>query len=92
MRFCHILHTNSIVHLLRTSRDDFRPPPILEMKWIIYLLYFYVQFRRVFAKFAVLLTNIWQTNIDVTVTAKCSREGCFAPPPPFLHQEVIDAI
>ena len=25
--FYHILHKNSIAHLLRTSRDSFRPPP-----------------------------------------------------------------
>ena len=82
MRFYHILHKNSIGHLLRTSRDYFRK----EMDNI------YVHFLRVFVEFVVLLTKIWPTNIDFNVTATCRREGYFWPPPPFLHQEVIDAI
>ena len=61
MRFYHILHKNSIGHLLRTSQDYFRPPPPRfreEMGNI------YVHFRRVFVEFVVLLTKIWPTNID----------------------------
>ena len=60
MRFSHVLHKNSIGHLVRTSRDYFRPPPSIrkEMDNI------YVQFRRVFVEFIVLLTKIWPANID----------------------------
>ena len=61
MPIYHILHKNSIGHLLRTSQDYFRPPPPRfreEMDSI------YVHFRRVFVEFVVLLTKIWHTNID----------------------------
>ena len=53
MRFYHILHKNSIGHLLRTSRDYFRPPPSIrkEMDNI------YVHFLKVFVEFVVLLTR-----------------------------------
>ena len=41
MLFYHILHKNSIGHLLRTSRDYFRPPPkVLEKKWTIFMYIF----------------------------------------------------
>ena len=61
MRFYHILHKNSIGHLLRTSRVYVRPPQSFrkEMDNI------YVHFRKVFVEFVVLLTKIWPTNIDV---------------------------
>ena len=59
----HMLHINSIGHLLGTSQDYFRPPPPpprfrKEMDNI------YVHFRRVFVELVVLLTKIWPTNID----------------------------
>ena len=84
MRFNDILHKNSICHLLR---DYFCPPPqkkILRKE----MGNIYVHFRRVFVEFVVLLTKIWPTNIDFSVTAKCWRErelfrGLFLPPPPF---------
>ena len=39
--FYHILHKNSIGHLLRTSQDYFRPPPkVLEKKWTIFIYIF----------------------------------------------------
>ena len=41
MSFYHILHKNSIGHLLRTSQDYFRPPPQgLEKKWTIFMYIF----------------------------------------------------
>ena len=43
MRFYYILHEKSIGHLLRTSRDYFRPPPkkkVLEKKWTIFMYIF----------------------------------------------------
>ena len=47
MCFYHILHKNTIGHLLRISRDPFRPPSFIkEMDNI--LLYLYVHFRGVF--------------------------------------------
>ena len=46
---------------------------------------------RVFVKFVALLTKIWPKILIFTVTAKCWREGFYAPPPP-SHQEVIDVI
>ena len=37
----------------------FAPPPkVLEKKWTIYLLYFYVLFASVFVEFVVFLTKI----------------------------------
>ena len=63
MRFYHILHEKSIVHLLRTSWVYFRPPPPkkkgLEKKWTIFM---YV-FEEYLLSFVVLLTKIWPTNI-----------------------------
>ena len=49
-----------IGHLLRTSRDYFRPPQTFrkEMDNI------YVHFRRVFVEFVVLSAKIWPTNND----------------------------
>ena len=47
---------------------------------------------RVFVEFVALLIKIWPKILIFTVRAKCWREGCFAPPPPPSHQEVIDAI
>ena len=41
----------------------------------------------IYKDFVVFLTKTWPKNIHFTVTAKCWREGCFAPPPPPpLHQ------
>ena len=45
MRFYHILHEKSIVHLLKTSWVYFRPPPPkkkkgLEKKWTIFMYVF----------------------------------------------------
>ena len=60
MRFYHILHKNSIGHLLRTSQDYFRPPPKFKKE----MDNIYVHFRRVFVEFVVLLSKIWPTNID----------------------------
>ena len=59
--FYHILHKNSIGHLLRTSQDYFHPHSqgFKKEKDNIY-----VHFRRVFVEFVVLLTKIWPTNID----------------------------
>ena len=91
MRFYYILHKNSIDHLLRTSRDYYRPPPppppkVLEKKWTLYLLYFYVHFRKVFVEFVVLLTEIWPKNIDFYRYSKMLERGLFRglflPPPP----------
>ena len=39
---------------------------------------------RVFVQFVALLTKIWPKILIFTVTAKCWREGCYAPSPP-LH-------
>ena len=61
LRFYHILHKNSIGHLLRTSQDYFRPPPPRFREQMDSI---YVHFRRVFVGFVVLLTKIWPTNID----------------------------
>ena len=84
MRYYYIRHKNSIGHLLKTSRDYFRPPPP-KKSFRIEMDNVYVHFRRVFVEFVVLLTKIWSTNIDISVTAKYWREGCsdgcFAPPP-----------
>ena len=55
MGFYHILHNNSLGHLLRTSRDSVRPPPPQSFRkemdniW----LYFLVHFRGVFVVFVV---------------------------------------
>ena len=57
----HILHKNSIGHLLGTSQDYFRPPAPRFRKEMDNI---YVHFRRVFVEFVVLLTKIWPTNID----------------------------
>ena len=38
---------------------------------------------RVFVEFVAPLNKIWPTILIFTVTAKCWREGCFVPPPPF---------
>ena len=39
--FYHILHKNSIGHLLRTPQDYFRPPPkVFEKKWTIFMYIF----------------------------------------------------
>ena len=56
MRFYHILHKNSIGHLLRTSRDYFRPPPPQSFRKEMDNIY--VHFLRVFVEFVVLLTKI----------------------------------
>ena len=40
MRFYHILHKNSIGHLLGASQDHFRPPQGLEKKWTIFMYIF----------------------------------------------------
>ena len=61
MRFHHILHKNSIGHLLRPHRIIFGPPPPKFRKEMDNI---YVHFRRVFVEFVVLLTTIWPTNID----------------------------
>ena len=61
MRFYHILHKNSIGHLLRTSHNYFCPPSQGFRKEMDNI---YVHFRRVFVEFVVLLTKIWHTNID----------------------------
>ena len=87
MRFYHILHEKSIRHILRTSREYFRPPP-QKKSFRKEMDNIYVHFRRVFVEFVVLLTKIWPTNIYFSVTAKCWREGCsegcfWPPPPPF---------
>ena len=66
MRFYHIWHKNSIRHLLRTSRDYFRPHPQSFTKYmniIVCLLNFQVHFQRVFVEFVALLTKIWPKNI-----------------------------
>ena len=55
MRFYRILHRNSIGNLWKTSRDYFRPPPQCFRKEMDSI---YVQFRRVFVQFGVLLTKI----------------------------------
>ena len=55
-----ILNKNCIGHLLRTSREYFRPPPpkvLLEKMNNIY-----VHFRRIFVEFVVVLTKIWHTK------------------------------
>ena len=86
MRLYHILHETSIGHLLRTSRDYFRPPPPQNKNFRKEMDNIYVHFLRVFLEFVVLSTKIWPTNIYFSVTAKCWREGCsrgcFCPPPP----------
>ena len=95
--FYHILHKNSIGHLLRTSHDSFRPPPKSfrkEMDNI--LLYFYVHFRVVFVVFCRNLSKIWPKNLIFTFTAIILERGLFIglflASPPLSHQEVIDAI
>ena len=35
------------------------PPEVLEKKWAVYVLYFYVHFPSVFVEFVVLVTKIW---------------------------------
>ena len=59
MCFYHILHKNSIGHLLRASRDYFRPPPQSFRKEMDILLYFYINFRGVFCCVCRTLTKIW---------------------------------
>ena len=39
-RFYYVLHKNSIGHLLRTSRDLFRPLKIFRKENVLYILYF----------------------------------------------------
>ena len=85
MPFYHILHKNSIGHLLRTSRDYFRPPPQSFRKEMDNM---YVHFRRVFVEFVVHLTKIWPTTIDflalqLNVGERAVQKAAFAPPP--LH-------
>ena len=62
MRFYHILHEKSIGHLLRTSRDYFRPPP-KKKSFRKEMDNIYVHYRRVFVEYVVLLTKIWPINI-----------------------------
>ena len=40
MRFYHVLHKNSIRHLLRPHRIIFAPPQSLEKKWTIFMYIF----------------------------------------------------
>ena len=63
MRFYYMLHENSIGHLMRTSREYFRPPLPTKKKFRKEMDNIYVHFRRVFVEFVVLLTKIWPTNI-----------------------------
>ena len=88
MRFYCILQRNSIGHLLRTSRDNFRPSPKKSFRKEMDNIYVY--YRRAFVEFVVLLTKSWLANYDFSVTAKCWREGgskaCFAPPPSFTQR------
>ena len=58
MRFYHILHKNSIGHVLRSPRDYFSPPPQSFRNEIDNS---YVHFQRVFVEFVVLLTKIFLT-------------------------------
>ena len=73
--------------------DYFCPPP---PKKIIRkeIENIYVHFRRVdlIFEFVVLLTKIWPTNIDFSVTAKCWRKGCSegCSPPPSFTPKLID--
>ena len=92
MHFYHILHKNSIGHLLRPHRIIFGPLPPKFRKEMDNI---YVHFRRVFVEFVVLLLQFGLQIWIFSVTAKCWREGCSEDwfcPPPLSHQEVIDAI
>ena len=91
MRFYHILHKNSIGHLLRTSQDYFRPPQSLKKRWAIFMY--------IFEEYLLSLSYFYlKFGIQILIfsdTAKCWREGCSEGwfwPPPLSHQEVIDAI
>ena len=96
MRFDHILHEKSIGHLLRTSRDYFRPPP-QKKSFRKEMDNIYAHFRRVFVEFVVLLTKIWPTckylflALQLNVGEGAVQRAVFGPPP-LSHQEVIDAI
>ena len=46
---------------------------------------------QIICEFVALLTKIWPKILIFTFTAKCWREGCYAPPPS-SHQDVIDVI
>ena len=60
MRFYCILHRNSLGHLLRTSRDNIRPPPNVLKRNGQYLCTFSMSI----VEFVVILTKIWHTNND----------------------------
>ena len=64
-RFYYVLHKNSIGHLLRTSRDLFRPLKIFRKEMDYKCIIFCVHLRMLFVEFVVLLTKMWHTNIDL---------------------------
>ena len=86
MCFYHILHKNSIRHLLRTSRDSFRPPPPKEnsfrkeMDTII--LYLYVHFRGVSVVFVVSWPKKYLFyRYSCNFGERAVQRTVFAPPP-----------
>ena len=89
MGFYHILHTNSIGHLLRTLRDSLWPPPPP-----IYILFYFYVGPYIFEKFCSVcrtFNKIWPKNDLYRYSYNVGERAVFAPPP-FSHQEVIDAI
>ena len=76
MRFYCILHKNSIDHLLKTSRDYYRPPPPQSFrKEIDNNITFYVHFRRVFID-VIHITKIWPKNTDLKLKINNNFSEC----------------
>ena len=64
MCFYHILHKNSISHLLRPHRILFGPPKVLEKKWKTYFIIFVCTFSSSICCVYRTLSKIWLKNID----------------------------
>ena len=87
MCFYHILHKNSIGHLLRTSQDSFRPPQSFrkEMEKIFYYIFIYI-YEYSICCVCRTLSKIWHKT---TLTSMGARRGAIATPPLENHKTYL---